>query len=54
MRDKSKLHKPPEAPVASLPKERKRPHAYGSPSVDEFYAAIAKARRQRAAGRRKP
>ena len=33
-----------DKPVTGLPEKRKRPHAYGAPSIDEFQAAIAKHR----------
>jgi hypothetical protein len=45
---KQKIDKPS---VSGLPGQRKRPHAYGAPSVAEFYTAIANAKRRRAAGR---
>jgi hypothetical protein len=33
-----------ETPVTGLPEARKRPHAFGSPSIAEFHAAIARHR----------
>jgi hypothetical protein len=33
-----------DKPVTGLPEKRKRQHAYGAPSIDEFQAAIAKHR----------
>jgi hypothetical protein len=48
---KPNIDKPP---VSGLPGQRKRPHAFGAPSIDEFYASIAKVRRQQAVGKRRP
>lgn len=31
-----------EEPISGLPERRKRPHAFGTPSIEEFQAAIAK------------
>jgi hypothetical protein len=38
--DKSGLDKP----VTGLPESRKRPHAFGAPSITEFLAAISRHR----------
>jgi hypothetical protein len=38
--------------AGGLPKARKRPHAFGSPTADQFYEAVAKARRLAAARRK--
>jgi ribosomal protein S21 len=47
-----------DRPVTGLPEKRKRPHAYGAPSIDEFRAAIAKHRgsskKAKAKGRQRP
>lgn len=31
-----------EEPISGLPERRKRPHAFGAPSIEEFQAAIGK------------
>ncbi len=31
-----------EEPISGLPEKRKRPHAFGAPSIEEFQAAIGK------------
>ncbi len=47
--DKFKMDKP----VTGLPEKRKRSHAYGAPSIDEFQAAITKHRTRSKAGKRR-
>jgi hypothetical protein len=34
----------PEQPITGLPESRKRPHAFGTPTINEFLAAIARHR----------
>ena len=38
--------------VSGLPETRKRPYTLGAPSIDEFYAAIAKHRNRRGTAKR--
>jgi len=42
--DKSNEESTADDPITGLPESRKRPHAFGTPSIPEFLAAISKHR----------